>query len=51
MWETKAEGNIDKIKFLYDLQPIGKYFKQSEYTFLQETPNYLLLPTSRPTSY
>ena len=31
MWGTKAEGNADKIKFPYNLQPIDKYLRQAEY--------------------
>lgn len=31
MWETKAEGNVDKIKCPNNLQPIDKYLGQAEY--------------------
>ena len=41
MWETKAEGNVDKIKCPDHLQPIDKYLRQAKYRFLQEVPNYL----------
>ena len=41
MWETKAEGTVDKIKCPYNLQPIDKYLRWAESKFLQETPNCL----------
>ena len=43
MWETKAEGSVDKIKLPYNLQPIDKYLRQVSKTFLQELPNVLML--------
>lgn len=30
VWATKAEGNVDKKKCPYDLQPIDKYWRQAE---------------------
>ena len=39
MWRTKAKGNVDKIKFPDNLQPIDKYFRQVAYDILPGTPN------------
>lgn len=41
MWETKAERNVDKIKFPYNLKPVDIYFRQAKNDILPETPNCL----------
>jgi len=41
MWGTKAKGDIDKIKFPYNLQPIDRYLGQAEYDVPPGTPNCL----------
>lgn len=38
---TQAEGNVDKSKYLYNLQPIDKCVWQAEYDSLLETSNCL----------
>lgn len=38
---TKAEGNVDKIKYPYNLQPVDKYLRQAEYADSQEAPKSL----------
>ena len=36
MWETKTEGNVNKTKCPYNLQPIDKYLNRQIVTFLQD---------------
>lgn len=41
MWGTQAEGNVDKSKYLYNLQPVHKCMRQVEHDSLLETFNCL----------
>ena len=52
MWRTEAKGNVDKMKFLYNLQPVDKYLRQAEYGIPPGTPHTLnanaLLEAEKP---
>ena len=41
MWGTEAEGNVDEIKFPYNLQPTENYLRQAEYNIPPVTANCL----------
>lgn len=45
MWRKKAKGNVDKIRFPYNLQSIAKYLRQAEYDIPPGTQNCLNVNT------
>ena len=41
--EQRQKEMVNKIKFLYNLQPVDKYLRQTQSLVLQESPTVLLL--------